>query len=416
MGEGRRSGAAERIPPPPAQMDKPMDSGLNILIVSTGDIAEPVSGSSLRVHHLSRQLGELGHRVEVLSLVVRNHPLRRAELGPRCSVRVMHSPWLDLGALADRIRLVPATELPVWLTPLRRSLRRKTRGGNFDVIQFEAPWFYRLYDAVRAAGGPEGPRIIYAAHNIESQWWAERLERYPMADRWRRRLERHEINAARAADGVTACSEADRDWIVARAGVDPDRIVVIPNGFDPHRLKQPTPDERAELRRRLGFEPAEKIALFVGSNHGPNRRAVEAIIQTIAPATADQPIRYVIVGAVGEAFGQASGPQITITGKVDDVAPYMQGADVGLNPTQEGSGSNVKLAEYCGVGLPVVTTEFGLRGYESLRPWLEVRPLEEFAHSILSSRWPGEIPHEPLLAFSWEDGARRLARFYEHLA
>ena len=92
---------------------------LKILWVCTGRILEPCSGGELRIHHLTRELARRGHRVDVLALVVRNHPAREGRPVEGLTIREIHSPWLDAAAVADRLRLVPITELPLWLRPLR---------------------------------------------------------------------------------------------------------------------------------------------------------------------------------------------------------------------------------------------------------------------------------------------------------
>jgi glycosyltransferase involved in cell wall biosynthesis len=38
--------------------------------------------------------------------------------------------------------------------------------------------------------------------------------------------------------------------------------------------------------------------------------------------------------------------------------------DVGLNPVLSGGGSNLKIAEYFAAGLPVLSTQVGVRGYD----------------------------------------------------
>ncbi len=52
---------------------------------------------------------------------------------------------------------------------------------------------------------------------------------------------------------------------------------------------------------------------------------------------------------------------------VPEVASYLAAADAGLNAITWGSGSNVKLFEYLAARLPVISTEFGVRG-SGLKP------------------------------------------------
>ena len=396
---------------------------LKILIVTTGEILKPVSGGELRTRYLARELAALGHCVDVVAFVVSNHPAGFRQVDERFSIRQRHSRWLDLAAVADRLRLIPITELPLWLTSLRGWLRGLMRRESYDLVQFDFPWFGSLY------GAAHGARVVYNAQNIESTWWAPRLARYPLGGFFRRRLERHETLAAAHADGVAACSAADLEWLQARLRIadcglriknQSPAFCLAPNGFDARRVRPADAAARVRLRRELGFAAGEKIALFCGSHTHPNREAAELILTRIAPGCADLPVRFVIAGRVGETLktrtvggGAGLEKRITITGPVSDILPYLQAADVALNPMLAGSGSNIKVAEACAAGLPLVTTAFGLRGFERLVPWVAVREIEGFAGAIAESAWPAAIPQDLLQEYSWTASARALQEMYQ---
>ena len=110
-----------------------------------------------------------------------------------------------------------------------------------------------------------------------------------------------------------------------------------------------------------------------------------------------------------------SHPKVEFTGFVPDVLPYMQAADVGVNPIETGSVSNVKLIEYFACGLPVVTTPFGREDFEDLAPWMQVCRIEAFAQAIEAARWPAAIPPDVIQRHSWSATARVLADFYRSL-
>ena len=46
----------------------------------------------------------------------------------------------------------------------------------------------------------------------------------------------------------------------------------------------------------------------------------------------------------------------------DEKTRWLSLADIGLNPILSGAGTNLKLAEYAALGLPIVSTRFGARG------------------------------------------------------
>ena len=230
-----------------------------------------------------------------------------------------------------------------------------------------------------------------------------------------RRLRGHELRAAREAAGVTVCSMADRDWFAGHSGLDLRQLCVVPNGYDPARIAPPDAETRRLARARLGLGEEDKVALFIGSDQPPNRRAVEDLLRIVLPRLTDDNIRLAIVGRVGERLADVRDARVIVTGGVDDVLPWLQAADVGLNPVSEGSGSNVKLAEYAAAGLPVVTTAFGLRGYEALGQWLSVCEIGAFAEAIGRASWPSAMPAEAIGAFAWPAVAAAVEAFYARL-
>ena len=78
-----------------------------------------------------------------------------------------------------------------------------------------------------------------------------------------------------------------------------------------------------------------------------------------------------------------------MTGPVEDVLPYFRAADVALNPMYEGAGVNLKVLEYLAMGLPTVTTRFGIRGLE-VADVVQVVDLADFPAVLTALEEPGE--------------------------
>ena len=83
----------------------------------------------------------------------------------------------------------------------------------------------------------------------------------------------------------------------------------------------------------------------------------------------DSRAKILVVGTVGSKSGddpakELNEARIHQTGFVDSIQPYLAAADYALNPVFEGSGSNVKNSEYISSMLPILTQEFGTRGYQ----------------------------------------------------
>jgi Glycosyl transferases group 1 len=61
---------------------------------------------------------------------------------------------------------------------------------------------------------------------------------------------------------------------------------------------------------------------------------------------------------------------MTVTGRVAQIEPYFAAADFAINPMFSGAGTNVKMADFIAARLPILSTEFGARGF-NLAPGVE---------------------------------------------
>jgi glycosyltransferase involved in cell wall biosynthesis len=108
----------------------------------------------------------------------------------------------------------------------------------------------------------------------------------------------------------------------------------------------------------------EHLAVFFGSWHPPNVDAAELLME-IAPAL--DRVAVLAVGRHGDALrNRPTPPNLVFTGAVSEQAKdrLLGAADVALNPMRIGSGTNLKLLEYLGWAIPVVSTPFGARGID----------------------------------------------------
>jgi glycosyltransferase involved in cell wall biosynthesis len=73
-------------------------------------------------------------------------------------------------------------------------------------------------------------------------------------------------------------------------------------------------------------------------------------------------------------------------------AALLASAAVALNPLEQGSGTSLKVLEYCAAGVPVLSTPHGLRGLDDLKLVCEVAEPEalEAALVALLARPPAE--------------------------
>ena len=121
--------------------------------------------------------------------------------------------------------------------------------------------------------------------------------------------------------------------------------------------------EKNKLKLRLGIGK-KTVAVFAGSYHPPNIKALPIIIET---ARKVKDALFLVIGDVCLGVKEKEIPDnLLLMGvlKEEEKDLLFKASDIGLNPVESGSGTNVKLAEYMAYRLIVITTAFGKRGYK----------------------------------------------------
>jgi glycosyltransferase involved in cell wall biosynthesis len=177
-------------------------------------------------------------------------------------------------------------------------------------------------------------------------------------------LDRTLLKLAPHADLTLTASESERSELLARASIDPARVVAIHHGVEHERFVPPHDAEavRAQVRARFGIDG--RYVLYV-SNHQRKKnterlveafaRVGEAIPDVSLVLTGWHTPRFQLVLDVVDRLGLR--PRVRVLGHVpDDVLPALyQAADVFTLPSlHEGFGIPVLEAMACGT--PVVTS------------------------------------------------------------
>jgi sugar transferase (PEP-CTERM/EpsH1 system associated) len=160
------------------------------------------------------------------------------------------------------------------------------------------------------------------------------------------RTRRFEGSLTRRFPAVAVTSAADRQALID-LGCDADRVTVVPNGVDVDYF-QPAGAERDPLR-----------LVFTGKmSYHANVAAAQDLAEKIMPLVwQQQPDAHLqIVGKdpspVIRMLGQH--PNITVTGFVPDMRPYLAGAAVAVSTVRYGVGIQNKVLEAMAMATPVV--------------------------------------------------------------
>ncbi|WP_157557047.1 glycosyltransferase [Microbacterium laevaniformans] len=249
-----------------------------------------------------------------------------------------------------------------------------------DVIEFQWSEMIALAPLVRRRL-PEAV-LVGVAHDVITQRWerAAIASTNPLrAGVWRLAAARSRVREARsyaALDLLIVFSEKDAE--LARSLSSTVRIEVVHPGLE-------SPDDDLPPLRS-----SDATVLFTGAlARRDNAKAIEWFIETAWPRVrASVPnARLVVAGSnpssrlIGLALDDSA---ISVTGYVDTLSPYYNGANVFIAPLATGAGVKFKTIEALLHGLPVVATAVGAEGVEAPSDFLQVRTLDsDFAAAVV---------------------------------
>jgi glycosyltransferase involved in cell wall biosynthesis len=175
-----------------------------------------------------------------------------------------------------------------------------------------------------------------------------------------------------AVDAVVVPTERDRA-ILAEISAETE-VVCIPFGAD---VDAPALDPAGR---------DDTTVLFVGNlNHEPNRDSATFLAHEVLPRIRLRHPEVVLrlVGERTEELGHVEG--VVATGRVPDVAPYLDSAAVVVAPARLGAGMRVKVLDALVAGKALVASPLALEGLE-LEPGRHalVAGADEFAEAVSS--------------------------------
>jgi sugar transferase (PEP-CTERM/EpsH1 system associated) len=218
-------------------------------------------------------------------------------------------------------------------------------------------------------------------------------------------------------DTTLFVSEAEADRFATLAPECRETLGWLENGVDlerfspVHRLERPFPVGTLNL-------------VFTGTmDYWPNGDAVAWFARQVMPLLlrTKPNLHFHIVGAKpGSAVRRlATLPQVHVTGRVDDIRPYIAHADAVVAPLRVARGIQNKVLEAMAMGRPVVATPDAFEGLRALpgRDLLVCATPEEMSRSlldILGGRHPGLGAAARSVVernYNWSVNLRRLDEF-----
>jgi len=393
---------------------------MHILWIKT-ELLHPVDkGGRIRTYQMLRQLRR-EHRITYLAL---DDGAGGAEARARASEYCDELVAVPFAARAKRTKgfyweLLQnlASPLPYAVAKYRSpamtdALRRLVAEGDVDVIVCDF-----LFPSLNVPSDLGVPTVLFQ-HNVEAAIWERHaqvashpVKRLYMREQWRR-MRAFEGRECRRFDKVVAVSREDCGVLERTYGLR--GVEEVPTGVDTEFF-QPT---RTIARNRNEI-------VFTGSMDWlPNEDAVawfaEAILPRIRAEIPD--VQFTIVGRTPSqpVLNLArTHHDITVTGSVPDVRPYMERAAAFVIPMRIAGGTRLKVYEAMGMEIPIVSTAIGIEGLP-VRHDVEVLVADEpeaFAAAVVKvlrepafgARLAATSARRVRAEFGWQEVASRFA-------
>lgn len=238
---------------------------------------------------------------------------------------------------------------------MKREIVERTRREDFDVIVCDF-----LQPSINVPAHLKTRTVLFQ-HNVEAMIWKRHYEvqknpvkKFYFYGQWRKAFA-YERAACRRFDQVIAVSREDTETMKRDYGVE--RVSDVPTGVDTEFFRPGNETER---------EPNSLI--FTGSMDWlPNEDAIQFFTREVLPLI-KKSIPDVTLTVVGRnPFPSLielakRDPSIRVTGRVEDVRPFMEKAAAYIVPIRIGGGTRLKIYEAMAMEKPVISTTVGAEG------------------------------------------------------
>jgi polysaccharide biosynthesis protein PslH len=333
-----------------------------------------LTGDRVRAYHQLRLLSQR-HRLTLLS------PIQSAEEYAGLAHIQSFCESVEVFPPSPRQRVfnllkIPFSSLPWQVTysadrRIKHRITHLLRSQHFDVLHTQLARTAPVVDERAAI-----PKVIDLIDALSLNMQRRAEQDNPImawvAGREARSLKLYEKILLKRFDHAAVVSPTDRNAIG-----DFVNLHIIPNGVTPSTSNLP-----AQM-----LEVPEII--FSGNmSYFPNINAVRYFIDRVLPLVQVHfpNVRLTVIGANPSPQLQHQYPTVRFTGYVPRIYDYIAQATVAVAPMQSGSGMQNKILEAMAVGVPVVTTAYGMGGLSAQhnQDLLIANTAADFASSVIA--------------------------------
>jgi polysaccharide biosynthesis protein PslH len=319
----------------------------------------PKRGGKIRPFNMIRHLTAQGHEVTVCSLARTQAEAEEGQgIAPHCArfeVGVV-SEALQWARMIVRLPLLTPSSMGYFRSSeLKRKIDSLLASQRFDLI------FVHCSSVAQYVEHVQGIPKILDFGDMDSQKWLEYANYKPFPLSLGYRLEGSKMlwaekRLARRFDLCTATTRAE--WQTLNDYGTGAATDWFPNGVDATYFS-PTD----------GAYDADTISFIGRMDYYPNQECMQRFCKEVWPLLLQRraQMKLLIVGAEPTPAIRALGelPGVTVTGSVPDVRPYIRGSAVMVAPLAIARGTQNKILEAMGMGVPVVTSTAAAGGVDA---------------------------------------------------
>lgn len=227
---------------------------------------------------------------------------------------------------------------------------------GYDWVVFDGLHLAALYYSNNEFNPPEGAKLVYRAHNIESELWRQSSlnSNNPFFKAFfkyqYRRVKEFEKKVIDRCEIVSAISPEDLEWMKANSKNENLDLSLLGIRFEKEMCPQ-----KAEKTRLL----------FLGKmDWAPNKDGLKWFLEKVWPKLDKTKFELIIAGS-GNAkwlneYKKLNG--IIMKGFVEDIGELYRSCDLTIAPLFYGSGTRIKVVESYARGKVCLTTKLGAQG------------------------------------------------------
>ena len=360
----------------------------------------PNKGDKIRSFHQLRALIERGHEVHLLAFADDprdlGYQVDLAKICARVQILPLNRRWANLHAL---LTLLSERPLSLGFYDNRRMHHAVTKlcaQNTYDAVFVYSSTMAQYVPAALAS------RTVVDLVDVDSEKWRDYAVRvgFPMQQVYRtewQRLRRYEHAVVKgyAHTLLTTPREAqlldELDEFTRRA-----KLRTLTNGVDltyyrPETWRLSTLDKMPTAERQWFADPSAPRLVFTGAmDYYANIEGVKYFVEQVLPLVHLQEPRaeFMIVGSnpTAEVKDLGRHAQVTVTGFVEDVRPYLQAATLCVMPLRIARGVQNKVLEAMAAGKAIVTTPEAVAGLQLVdtEHALIGKSPQQLAHQIVS--------------------------------